>query len=54
MVCPLVRLDARLEHKLKALAKHHQICENLKRDIKIIESEKRFVYFQLMSGKGVY
>lgn len=54
MVCPLVRIDARLEYKLKSLAKHNAIVERLRSEIKIIESEKSFMYFQMMNGKGVY
>lgn len=53
MVCPLVVLDARLEHKMKALNKHMRICQELKKDIKEIEEEKRYIYFKLMGGKGV-
>lgn len=49
-----MRLDARLDHKLKALSKHHRIVEILKEEIRVIESEKRFTYFQMMNGKGVY
>ena len=54
MVCSLVVLDARLEHKMKALNKHMRICQELKKDIKNIEDEKKYVYFQMMNGKGVY
>lgn len=53
-VCLTVQLDARLEHKLKALAKHHQICEALRQDIRVIESEKHFVYSNLMKGRGAF
>lgn len=50
-ICPLVKLDARLEHKLKALARHHKIVENLKHEIKVIESEKHFIYSRMMGEK---
>jgi hypothetical protein len=54
LVCPLVQLDARLEHKLKSLSKHHQICEGLREDIKHLQSQKRYIYFQMMNGRGIY
>lgn len=54
MVCPLVILDARLDHKLKALEKHMRICQELKKEVLQIEEEKKFTYFQMMGGKGVY
>lgn len=54
MVCPLVKLDKTLEYKFRVLSKHLRIVENLKREIEVIESEKRFTYFQMMGGKGVY
>lgn len=54
MVCPLVVLEARLEHKMKALEKHMHICQELKKDIFKIQDEKKYTYFELMNGKGVY
>jgi len=54
VICPLVKLDARLEHKLKSLAKYHGICESLKQDIRVIESEKRYLYSHLMNKREVY
>lgn len=53
MVCPLKVLEARLEHKMKALNKHMRICQELKKDIFEIENEKTFTYFHLMNGKGI-
>jgi flagellar biosynthesis chaperone FliJ len=46
-----MQLDARLEHKLKSLAKYHKIVEDLRRDIYVIKSEKEHAYFHLMNGK---
>lgn len=55
MVCPTVRVEARLDYKYKSLKKHLAIVEDLKSDIKVLETERRFVYFHLMGGgKGVY
>lgn len=54
MVCHSVRVEAKIEYKFKALKKHLAIVEDLKRDIRVLETEKRFVYFHLMGGKGVY
>lgn len=54
MICPSVHVEARLEYKNKSLKKHLAIVEDLKKDIRVLETEKRFVYFHLMGGKGVY
>ena len=54
MICPSVQVEARLEQKYNSLRKHAAIVEGLKKDIKVLEIEKRFVYFHLMNGKGVY
>ena len=54
MVSPLTYVEARLEHKYNSLKKHVDIVNSLKREIKILETEKSFVYFQLMNGRGVY
>ena len=54
MVCPLVILDEKLEYKMKSLEKHMRICQGLKKEIFDLQNEKKFTYFQLMGGKGVY
>lgn len=48
LICPLVVIDARLEHKYNSLKKHADIARTLKREILILESEKSFAYSQLM------
>lgn len=54
MVSPSVYVEVRLENKYKSLKKHLAIVADLKNDIKVLETEKRFVYFNLMNGRGVY
>lgn len=50
-VCPLDVVEARLDHKYKALKKHADIVRCLKEEIIIIETEKRFIYSCLMKGR---
>ena len=54
MICPSVQIEARLSHKFNALKKHAAIVEDLKKEIKILETEKHFVYFHLMSARKSY
>ena len=52
MICPLVRLEATLEHKFNALKKHVDIANSLRHEIKILESEKLFVSYHIKNEKN--
>lgn len=52
LVKRLVQIDASLDYKLKALAKHVRICEELRHDIRNLESEKSDMYARIISTNG--